>query len=162
MWLVGLIVTILSSIVSFADIPQRCIDTNGKSVPVIAASRNFYRGWAEAMLDSNGRPFIIYNPSRIADFSELFRLFTFYHECAHIVLGHVYHGRSSIEYENDADCWSIGHLSSHGFIQDQELNLIQQEFRNLGWDDDATHPSGTRRAANIGKCMAPVDRLLTN
>lgn len=70
----------------------------------------------------------------------------YYHEVAHVVLGHSSLGVRGHEAELAADCWAIRELRGSR----QDAVRVIWWLRGRGRSD--THPSGARRAAKIMEC----------
>jgi len=128
-------------------------------VPVISSDE--YGGYAEAKKDLNGIPYIVYNPLNMFAFPQLFQNFTFFHECAHIKLGHVhnYPGTNPI-LEQEADCWSIRYMDSFQIYSREELiERLETHFSSRGWLGSNTHKSGDERASYLSSCFDSLTRI---
>lgn len=125
-------------------------------VPVV--SSHDYPGYAEAKKDTNGTPYILYNPSNIGKFPKLFQDFTFFHECAHIRLGHVHSfDGTNRNLEREADCESIRFMDSFRvFERDDLIEQIQEHFKDRNWLGSGTHDSSNDRSDALSSCFSSI------
>ena len=100
---------------------------------------------------ANGIPIVRYNPNVLRQMSDVTRLFTYGHECAHHALGHAL-GAFSWDRELQADCWSIRTLTERGYIGEHDVRVIQTEVARMAGGDPRFYPPGDKRAAMLGQC----------
>ena len=83
---------------------------------------------------------IIINP-RLFTMPRAQQMFWYTHECGHQILG---------PSEPDADCWSIQQGRQQGWLNAEELGVLEALVHRL--PGDATHVSGPVRAAHMRQC----------
>jgi hypothetical protein len=124
-----------------------CRDANGVRVLAVKTTRLHNVGMSGRV---RGRPVMLFNPLVLARFRPITRVFWFYHECAHQVLGHTL-GFRPISRERDADCWAIREMKRRGLLTAAKLRTIEADLHPLGGDGVLYLP-GPRRAAYVGYC----------
>lgn len=107
---------------------------------------------AMARLDPAYGPLIIYNPYVVASSLPATRVFFYYHECAHHVLGHTLGYALPLTMEQQADCWAIRELVARGIFGNQEIQQVQWQLANFS-PGDWTHLPGPQRAINLYACL---------
>jgi hypothetical protein len=120
-------------------------------VPVASIANSSINDVAYAMVDNYGRPIILYNPYVLQIASQPTRMFFYYHECGHHVLGHTIGRGHAMSREQEADCWAIRELVRNGFGRSQ-VNAIQRDIAAFG-RGDWTHVPGPQRAINLDRCL---------
>jgi hypothetical protein len=85
---------------------------------------------------------IILNPFLMRRASTAVQLFVFHHECGHHHVG---------ESELASDCWAVKRGVRDGWLEPAGLAQVCRSFGNAPETD--THPSGTRRCANLARCF---------
>jgi hypothetical protein len=86
---------------------------------------------------------VVLNPYLLNRQPNAVRLFVFHHEC-----GHHYVGASEL----GADCWAVNQGVRQGWLDQQAIEQVCQDFGNYPASD--THPSGARRCAKLRQCFA--------
>lgn len=86
---------------------------------------------------------LILNPLLLRRYSGTVQLFVFNHECGHHRVG---------ASELGADCWAVKRGVREGWLDKAGLGQVCRSFDNAPVTD--THPSGTRRCANLDRCFA--------
>jgi hypothetical protein len=99
-----------------------------------------------------GRPVIRTNPQVLAWMQRPTRIFFYFHECAHHVLGHTFAG-PSMSREQEADCWAIRQLRASGSFGPREITVVQNDLAQFG-RGDWTHLPGPYRAINLQACLS--------
>ena len=126
-----------------------CVDFRG--IPVASVRLQHLGDVAQARFGNDGSPVIYYDPEVLAWLHPQTRLFFYAHECGHHVLGHLAQSpRPGTEQE--ADCWAINVLYADGFIDDDDVAIIQGDINRFG-RGDWTHLPGRMRAINLRRCL---------
>lgn len=100
----------------------------------------------------NSQPVIFYNPQVSSVVSPPTRVFFYFHECAHHVLGHTIGMGFPLMAEQQADCWAIVTLVQSGRFGPAEVQMVQNELALHG-RGDWTHLPGPQRAINLQACL---------
>lgn len=124
-----------------------CVDSTGRRVVMTERETP---NTAMAGRRPDGTPFMVFDPQRMAALHPVTRLFVFYHECAHHVLGHTA-GNQHNHREIDADCWAIRHLQQAGRIDIRGIRFVQRDVSR--WNGSQVHLPGPERAQHIGRCF---------
>ena len=130
---------------------DRCFDPQGRPVVVFASQKVKPSQVAIAGRARDGRPIIAYNKAAMSRFHIITRVYVYYHECAHHVLGHS-SGNRPVSRESDADCWAIRYMARRGLLNRRGLRWIQADLARTGGGDRA-HPPGSQRAAYAARCF---------
>ena len=130
---------------------DRCFDPQGRPVVVFASQKVKRSQVAIATRAPDGRPIIAYNKAAMRRFHLITRVYIYYHECAHHVLGHS-SGNRPVSRESDADCWSIRYMARRGLLNRRGLRWIQADLARTG-GGDRVHPPGSQRAAYAERCF---------
>lgn len=130
---------------------ERCFDPQGRPVVVFASHKVKPSQVAIAGRARDGRPIIAYNKAAMRRFHLITRVYIYYHECAHHVLGHS-SGNRPVTRESDADCWSIRYMARRGLLTWKGLRWIQADLSRFG-GGDRVHPPGSQRAAYAERCF---------
>jgi len=85
---------------------------------------------------------VVLNPYLLNRQPDAVRLFVFHHEC-----GHHYVGANEL----GADCWAVNQGVRQGWLDDQAIEQVCQDFGN--YPASATHPSGARRCTKLRQCF---------
>ncbi len=136
--------------VSAAGSFDRCFDPQGRPVVVFASPKVKRSQVAIAGRARDGRPIIAYNKAAMNQFHLITRVYIYYHECAHHVLGHS-SGNRPVSRESDADCWAIRYMARRGLLNWRGLRWIQMDLSRFG--GDRVHPPGSQRAAYAERCF---------
>ena len=146
--------------IAFSMMPQavsakgsfdRCFDPQGRPVVVFASHKVKPTQVAIAGRARDGRPIIAYNKEAMSRFHLITRVYIYYHECAHHVLGHS-SGNRPISRESDADCWAIRYMARRGLLNWRGLRWIQSDLARTG-GGNRVHPPGSQRAAYAERCF---------
>ena len=146
--------------IAFSMMPQavsakgsfdRCFDPQGRPVVVFASHKVKPTQVAIAGRARDGRPIIAYNKEAMSRFHFITRVYIYYHECAHHVLGHS-SGNRPISRESDADCWAIRYMVRRGLLNWRGLRWIQSDLARTG-GGSRVHPPGSQRAAYAERCF---------
>ena len=114
----------------------------GVPVPVV---RDY--GAPGPAFSNNGR--IVINPTRMLSFSATHQKFIYWHECGHVVLGHLDDSASN---EMDADCFAFQFLTTNHNLSPREVVQIAREISRL--PGDWAHLPGPARANHLLSCGA--------
>ena len=95
----------------------------GSLVLVRGRNDNGLRYWGYSTWDAAGQPWIILNMAVLSQLPAIMTRFTFYHECAHLVL------RSTDEVE--ASCQSLKQMRATGEIAPADEVIVQREHERL-------------------------------
>lgn len=127
-----------------------CIDLLGKPVRTITNSASNYV--AQAVLTGSGVPVIVMNPRLLKLFSKTTRTFIYWHECGHIMHGHLQREipLTAIE-EQGADCTGIRIPMTLGLFRHDRIPELQAELSALS--GDWQHLPGGMRAIMVEKCL---------
>jgi hypothetical protein len=106
---------------------------------------------ATAVVDPNAGPVIYYNPYVLAWLQPQTRVFFYYHECAHHVLGHTIGSTHPLFVEQQADCWAIRSLIGSGNFNQHDVAVVQGDLAAAG-RGDWTHLPGPQRALKLALC----------
>ena len=130
---------------------DRCYDRNGTAVIVRASHRVKMGNVAiAARLRGTGQPIIAYNPTAMKRLHPITRIYVYYHECAHHVLGHT-SGHRPPTREADADCWAIKYMARRGLLNWRGLRYIQRDIiKSRG---SHIHLAGHHRASLLAGCL---------
>lgn len=90
---------------------------------------------------------IIINPAKMRFFSRGHQKFIYWHECAHVVLGH---SGATLAQEKEADCFAIRVLKNRERLTPVESEQIMREISRL--PGDWAHLPGPSRAAYLHRC----------
>lgn len=90
---------------------------------------------------------IIINPAKMRFFSRGHQKFIYWHECAHVVLGH---SGATLAQEKEADCFAIRVLKNRERLTPVESEQIMREISRL--PGDWVHLPGPSRAAYLHRC----------
>lgn len=135
---------------------QQCRDARGIAVAqVIAPDLNDV---AQARLDADGAPIILYNPIAVAIVHRQTQLFFYWHECSHHALGHDFSNVTPTQ-EQAADCYAIVTLVRSGQLSAADMQVVQRDVVRFG-RTDATHLPGRQRALNLNACFALTGTVL--
>jgi hypothetical protein len=93
---------------------------------------------------------LVLNPGLLNRQSEVVRLFVFHHEC-----GHHHVGASELK----ADCWAVAEGVKGGWLDRGGLTQACRSFGDA--PPTPTHPSGSRRCANLDRCFAAASAAQT-
>ena len=139
---------------------DRCFDPQGRPVVVFASHKVKRANVAIATRARDGRPIIAYNKAAMNRFHLITRVYIYYHECAHHVLGHSSGNRPHTR-EADADCWAIRYMARRGLLTWRGLRWIQADLARTG--GSRVHPPGSQRAAYAERCFRhALHRLASN
>ncbi len=123
-------------------------------IPVVTLADPSLNDLAVARLNPRtAYPEIFYNPRVARQLRPQTRIFFYFHECAHHVLGHTF-GRSKVypaAMEQQADCWAIRTLYGSSFSP-RDLAILQAEIARYARPPHF-HLSGPQRAANLALCL---------
>jgi hypothetical protein len=129
---------------------DRCYDRSGTAVAVRATYRvNAGQVAVAGRLRTTGQPIIAYNPDAMRRLHPITRIYVYYHECAHHVLGHSA-GHRPPTLEADADCWAIAYMVRRGLLDRRGLRVIQRDIVHSR--RDALHLPGPARASLLAGC----------
>jgi hypothetical protein len=105
-------------------------------------ARNYvdYRVPSPGMASLSGE-YIKVNPRYLRRMPPLVRVFVYYHECGHLVVG---------SNEVRADCWGLRRGIREGWVNEKVLKQIGQSFGNR--PRTTTHPSGPERRRYLRQC----------
>jgi len=129
---------------------DRCFDPQGRPVLVFASNKVKPAQVAIAGRARDGRPIIAYNKQAMSQFHNITKVYIYYHECAHHVLGHS-SGNRPASRESDADCWAIRYMARRGLLNWRGLRWVQQDLSRFG--GSRVHPPGSQRAAYAERCF---------
>lgn len=130
---------------------DQCYDINGTAVIVRASHRVKMGNVAiAARLRGSGQPIIAYNPTAMSRLHPITRIYVYYHECAHHVLGHT-SGHRPPTREADADCWAIKYMARRGLLNWRGLRHIQRDIINSRGSH--VHLAGRHRASLLAGCL---------
>ncbi len=146
-----LAISMMPQVASAAGSFDRCFDPQGRPVVVFASQKVKPSQVAIAGRARDGRPIIAYNKAAMNQFHLITRVYIYYHECAHHVLGHS-SGNRPLSRESDADCWAIRYMARRGLLDRRGLRWIQADLARSG-GGDRMHPPGSQRAAYAERCF---------
>jgi hypothetical protein len=135
-----------------------CRVQGGKAIPIIISS-NFPSFAAAAYTPKTG-PVIVINPDVAGEFSDMFNMWVYFHECGHHTLGHLAPenlglpkiGSVQKKKEMNADCWGMRMAVKLGYIKTgADFNSVAAQM--AGWPEDPEHPSGLKRIQNLRICL---------
>ena len=124
----------------------------GRGYPVASVEDSGLRDVAMARVEPGVGPVIYYNPRVLAMLSPQTRIFFYFHECAHHVLGHTIGSSHPLQVEQQADCWAIRSLVATGRMSRYDVDVVQGELSRSG-EGDWTHLPGPARAINLVRCL---------
>lgn len=146
----GVAAATLPSTAAAAGAFDRCYDRDGTAVIVRASHAVKADTVAVAgRLPGTGQPIIAYNPGAFRELQPVTRVFVYYHECAHHVLGHA-GGHRPPTMESDADCWAIAYMVRRGLLDRRGLRVIQREIASSSRSE--LHLPGPERASFLAGC----------
>ena len=146
-----LAISMTPQVASAAGSFDRCFDPQGRPVVVFASQKVKPSQVAIAGRARDGRPIIAYNKAAMKQFHLITRVYIYYHECAHHVLGHS-SGNRPVTRESDADCWAIRYMARRGLLNWRGLRWVQKDLSRFG-SGDRVHPPGSQRAAYAERCF---------
>jgi hypothetical protein len=147
-WALGALALVLPARVP-AQVPfDACRDRTDHPIPVIVDNSIAYAGVATFR---NDRPVILWNGRTNESLSHTQQLFIYLHECAHHVLGHLYHDDIGVREELEADCWAIQLMVDGGLIRGWQLEELERTRSSVRGDD--THLSGEAHVRSLEECL---------
>src|SRR5687767_3085964 len=134
---------------AWAQVPfNACLDRQGEVIPGIPDNTIAYAGIAA---EQDGRPVILWNQKENRHLSQTEQIFIYLHECAHHLLGHLYHSPYGPAVELEADCWAIQLMVDGGMIKPRHLEVLERSRRNVR--ADATHLGGEAHIQSLARCL---------
>lgn len=103
----------------------------GRSIPSIPSPS--VDGMAQARIDPAFGPAIYYNPARMNRARPETRTFAYFHECAHLALGHTVGLAQPQGNEQAADCWAVRELFARHAFGPAQLQTVQAEHATNLW-----------------------------
>ncbi len=130
------------------DLP-RCID--GRGYNVIFFEDASLAKLAEIDNADDGWPLVRYNADALPQLDSKTRMFFFYHQCGHHVLGHALKPDITYQMEEKADCWAVNSLFYSGRLRRSEFKTVQKQISALSEKD--WRKVGPRRALRLANCL---------
>ncbi|MFQ5443394.1 MAG: hypothetical protein ACE5EK_02135 [Nitrospinales bacterium] len=127
-----------------------CIDSRG--YPVAWKVDIFLHVIAQAGKTPKDMPIITYNPDIFPFKKAQTRLFFYYHECGHHVLGHDVSGSISLQQEKRADCWAVNTLFYNGTFTLADIAAINRDLASLTVEELHQIP-GPFRNLDLNECF---------
>lgn len=133
-----------------AQVPlDACRDRDDRPIPSVVDNTMADAGEA---IERDGHPIILWNARRNARLSETEQIFIYLHECAHHVLGHLYHRGTEAHDELEADCWAIQLMVDGGMIRSRQLAALESSRLSVRGDD--THLGGEAHVRSLAQCLS--------
>lgn len=131
--------------------PMRCYDFRGAVVRTLQTSELGDVGRASIIARI---PVISLDTQRLATLPAKMQIFFYMHECAHHVLGHVFH--PTLESEREADCWSIAYGRTAGLFTRADVEGFAPYFASSRGSPFG-HLPGPERQAYLLRCFDKPD-----
>ncbi|HXD19331.1 MAG TPA: hypothetical protein VN654_20105 [Vicinamibacterales bacterium] len=106
-----------------------CNGANGRSVTAVQALNGTI---AKAVVDSDERAVVQYDPRNVDGVTPQDHLFVYAHECAHHALGHDPRASFSAAQEQEADCYGIRALMNRVGFTPSDVVILQMDMTGLG------------------------------
>jgi hypothetical protein len=126
-----------------------CRDRDDRPVPGVVDNTMADAGEA---VERDGHPIILWNARGNARLSQTEQIFIYLHECAHHVLGHLYHRGTEARDELEADCWAIQLMVDGGMIKSRQLAGLERSREAVRGDD--THLGGEAHVRSLEQCLS--------
>ena len=103
-------------------------------------------------VERDGHPIILWNARSNARLAQTEQIFIYLHECAHHVLGHLYHRGTEARDELEADCWAIQLMVDGGMIKPRQLAVLESSRQSVRGDE--THLGGEAHVRSLEQCLS--------
>jgi hypothetical protein len=125
----GFILTAASAEAQPVPLTITCNDANGRAVTAVQVSNGTI---AKAVIDSDARAVVQYDPRKVDGVLPQDQLFVYAHECGHHALGHDPRASFSAAQEQEADCYGIRALVSRVGLTPSDVAILQTDMTGLG------------------------------
>jgi len=133
-----------------AQVPvAACRDRDDRPIPSVVDNTMADAGEA---VERDGHPVILWNARSNARLSQTEQIFIYLHECAHHVLGHLYHRGTEARDELEADCWAIQLMVDGGMIRPRQLAVLESSRESVRGDE--THLGGEAHVRSLEQCLS--------
>jgi hypothetical protein len=126
-----------------------CRDRDDRPIPAVVDNTMADAGEA---VERDGHPIILWNARDNARLSQTEQIFIYLHECAHHVLGHLYHRGTEARDELEADCWAIELMVDEGIIKSRHLAVLERSRETVRGDE--THLGGEAHVRSLEQCLS--------